>query len=245
MVSVETTVVPSPLLREILSFTFGTDDRLTNRLLTAVEWRELLERRGSMAIWTYDEGKASDMAFSFQDQLYLENCGFCASQLLHLAGANFSTIGLRARAAERYGICDDYAQLRGCPVCGWWVCTLLTGRAPFKQHDDGYLNSIDHVACCESSILRMCQFQLKNCEAIFLRKYGDRFDVHPRKFEEIVGSVFADFGFRVRVTSYSGDGGIDVVVFDGKNDVTTGIQVKRQRGKVNAEQIRSFRSAPF
>jgi restriction system protein len=73
-----------------------------------------------------------------------------------------------------------------------------------------------------------------------LVKYSDRFNIHPKKYEEIVGSVFSDFGYRVRVTSYSGDEGIDIFIFDGDNDSTVGIQVKRYKGNISAEQIRSF-----
>jgi restriction system protein len=76
--------------------------------------------------------------------------------------------------------------------------------------------------------------------AYLLARYGDRFDVHPRKYEEIVGGVFSDFGFRVRVTSFSGDEGIDILVLDGDDDATVGVQVKRYKGKISAEQIRSF-----
>lgn len=75
--------------------------------------------RDFMAIWTYDEGKTSDVALAFQDHLYLEKCGFCASPLQHLAGTDFSSVGLRARAADRYGICNDVAQYAagGFPLC--------------------------------------------------------------------------------------------------------------------------------
>lgn len=74
-------------------------------------------------------------------------------------------------------------------------------------------------------------------------RYGDRFAIHPKKYEDIVAGVFEDFGYKVKVTSFTGDEGVDVVVFDGAGDITTAIQVKRQRGKVKAEQIRSFLGA--
>jgi restriction system protein len=47
----------------------------------------------------------------------------------------------------------------------------------------------------------------------------------------------------VRVTSYSGDEGIDVAILDGEGGETAGIQVKRYQGKISAEQIRSFTGA--
>jgi restriction system protein len=75
-----------------------------------------------------------------------------------------------------------------------------------------------------------------------LAKYSERFTVHPRKYEELVASVFGGLGYKVRLTSFSGDDGIDVFVLDGDSD-TVGVQVKRYRGKIEAEQIRAFAGA--
>jgi restriction system protein len=75
-----------------------------------------------------------------------------------------------------------------------------------------------------------------------LAKYSDRFSIHPRQYEEVVASVFGGLGYKVRLTSFSGDDGIDVFVLDGGND-TVGVQVKRYRGKIEAEQIRAFAGA--
>ena len=119
--------------------------------------------------------------------------------------------------------------------------TCRTKQAPpYQQHDDGYLSLFR--ACGTLRDLNLNDISIPVCELrnYLLAKYGDRFQIHPKKYEDIVGSVFSDFGFRVRVTSYSGDDGIDVFIFDGDNDAIVGIQVKRQQGKVTAEQIRSF-----
>jgi restriction system protein len=41
------------------------------------------------------------------------------------------------------------------------------------------------------------------------------YDLHPRVFEEVVGSVFKDHGWQVKVTAYTGDDGVDVVLNNG------------------------------
>jgi restriction system protein len=61
--------------------------------------------------------------------------------------------------------------------------------------------------------------------------------------ELLVGDVFRNIGFNVRVTAYSNDDGIDLFVLDGKDDKTVGVQVKRYRNKIEAKQIRSFAGA--
>jgi restriction system protein len=73
-------------------------------------------------------------------------------------------------------------------------------------------------------------------------QYESRFAVHPRLFEETVASVFRDLGYRTRVTGYSHDDGIDVVM-DGPGDQIIGVQVKRWKNSVTVEQIRAFAGA--
>lgn len=70
------------------------------------------------------------------------------------------------------------------------------------------------------------------------------FEAHPKLFEDVVCSVFRDFGWNARVTACSGDDGIDVVL-DGESDSTVGVQVKRYKKekKIEAEQIRSLAGA--
>ena len=78
----------------------------------------------------------------------------------------------------------------------------------------------------------------------YLQINQDRvYDLHPRVFEEVVGSVFKDHGWRVKVTAYTGDDGVDVVLTGG--DKTVGVQVKKNKKerKVEAEQIRALAGA--
>jgi restriction system protein len=74
-------------------------------------------------------------------------------------------------------------------------------------------------------------------------RYSDRFKIHPRKYEEVVASVFREIGYYVRVTSYSNDDGVDAVLLDGKSGDLVGVQAKRYRGKIEAHQIREFAGA--
>jgi len=60
--------------------------------------------------------------------------------------------------------------------------------------------------------------------------------------EEVVESVFRDHGFRTFLTPRSGDDGIDVLLC-GPNDATVGVEVKRYRDSITAEQIRAFTGA--
>jgi restriction system protein len=140
----------------------------------------------------------------------------------------------------------DSEELRICLKCGWWI------------YDAEELNDweIGEIPVTDTYLFRACGTLLNldvtdasvPCDELrgyLLRKYKSRFKIDPRKFEEIVGSVFANYGYQIRVTSYSGDEGIDVIVLDGDGDKTIGVQVKRYKGTIGAEQIRSFVGALY
>jgi hypothetical protein len=70
-------------------------------------------------------------------------------------------------------------------------------------------------------------------------------DMHPRSFEDLIGRLLTTLGFiEVQVTSYSGDGGIDVrgtLAVGGITNVKTAIQVKRWANKVSGRTVRELR----
>jgi restriction system protein len=73
-------------------------------------------------------------------------------------------------------------------------------------------------------------------------KYEDCNKVHPRKFEEVVCTIFRDLGYRARITSYSADGGIDVYL-DGPDNALVGVQVKRYEKPIEIQQINALTGA--
>ncbi|MFY9852736.1 MAG: restriction endonuclease [Terracidiphilus sp.] len=196
----------------------------------------------AMAIWTYEESKAAESTKSLGEQCSVRVCPYCGALIQRIAlSCDHGSWFPEGNVDDYYGnFCSDVAQLQACLVCGWWVSTLINGRGPWKQHDDGFLNMYRSCGTLRDLDLNDISTPLEEVRAYLTAKYGDRFHVHPKKYEDIVGSVFSDFGFRVRVTSYSGDDGIDAMVLDGKDDAVVGIQVKRQREKITAEQIRAF-----
>lgn len=60
-----------------------------------------------------------------------------------------------------------------------------------------------------------------------------------KRMEYLVARVFAEGGYKSRVTAYGSDGGIDVIL-DGPNDTIISVQVKRYRGKIRVHQIREL-----
>lgn len=200
-----------------------------------------------MGIWTYSDQLAD--RDSIRSAVALARCPFCRSALRDLEKAEsesepFRDVELTVQKS-----------VRACAVCGWWV---LCREEFTRMHSPGHrpgdrlardtssppheLRRFGAVPCLKRFSLGDLSVPLQEVRAYLAGRYEERFDVHPRKFEEVVASVFADLGYRTRVTSYSGDNGIDVVL-DGPNDEVIGVQVKRHRNKIDVEQIRSLAGA--
>jgi len=135
--------------------------------------------------------------------------------------------------------CEVFVDVSICPACGWWsIGKQATLDSPAQIWDlffraEGALCSLD---------LSDIDVQIQEIRSFLMATYESRFDIHPRRFEEVVGSVFGDLGYDVAVTAYSRDGGIDIVLCNQSGE-RIGVQVKRYRHSIKVEQIRSFAGA--
>lgn len=139
-----------------------------------------------------------------------------------------------------------YLQIKVCKTCGWWnavrradVYTKMT----YKSAYIAYSISKGVGARLRELDVDDVNVPLDELRRYLLAKYSSRMSMNPRRFEEIVGGVFSDFGYVASVTSYSGDDGIDVALLESSSGTRIGVQVKRYQGKIGAEQIRSLAGA--
>jgi restriction system protein len=127
-----------------------------------------------------------------------------------------------------------------CPACGWWVVSSFGQQVSAIDQQEG-------TECAWGTLRNLdltdISIPIDELRRYLLVKYSERFNLDPRKFEEIVAGVFSDFGYCVRVTSFGSDDGIDVIALDGQSNNLVGVQVKRYRNRIEAEQIRSFAGA--
>lgn len=127
-----------------------------------------------------------------------------------------------------------------CSGCGWWIVLKETIKGP------GY-EGVQQLDACWGTLRNLdvsdVSEPLDELQEYLRHRYDERFKVNPRKYEELVESVFAGCGYTTRLTSYSRDRGIDVFILDGQGNDLVGIQVKRYKGKIEAEQIRSLAGA--
>jgi len=164
----------------------------------------------------------------------LSKCAFCDVRLHEL-------LEEVERPTENISI---YQYVRTCDDCGWWTVE----RRGVNVVDDGpYTRMFAKIGYAWGELRHLdlsdLSLPIGELRRYLLKKYSERFTLNPRRFEEIVADVFSDFGYTVRVTSFSGDNGIDVVALDGEEGDIVGIQVKRYKGKIVPEQIRAFAGA--
>jgi restriction system protein len=161
-----------------------------------------------------------------------EECIFCQYEMSRFPAQKFEA-----------GSKTLLAQFSFCRRCGWWtVYRVHQGEYPRTAGvAEGYSGTI---GCLKELDLTDVSIPLTEVRQYLLAREDSIYDIHPRLFEEVVCSVFKDMGWEARVTAYSGDDGIDVVL-DGPEDSTIGVQVKRYRRelRIEAEQIRSFAGA--
>lgn len=83
-------------------------------------------------------------------------------------------------------------------------------------------------------ILKINSFPFEGQKLNYLKK------IDPFVFEELLLSAFQNRGYKIkRNTKYTGDGGIDGVVYDKQNNMYL-IQAKRYSNYINKEHIKEF-----
>lgn len=123
-----------------------------------------------------------------------------------------------------------------CRVCGWWMIhQAYWGQTNHNMWEINYGGSgaLKHLDVTD------IQSPIEIVRGYLSSRYDARFDIHPRKFEEVVASVFSDFGYDAFTTAYSGDGGIDVLLSNNGPDLI-GVQVKRYKNVIEVDQIRAL-----
>src|SRR3954451_23885516 len=179
-------------------------------------------------MWMYDEVGRLLMLRS----IGAEDCIYCLYRMHRMNPLKF----------EQDDLCY-LVQLSICLRCGWWYV--------YRVHQGEHPRSSDLIESYSGAIGSLKELDLEDVSAplnevrhYLLAKREAVFRVHPKLFENVVCSVFQSFGWTARVTAYSGDQGIDVILESGSGK-TIGVQVKRYRekAKIEVEQIRSLAGA--
>jgi len=169
-----------------------------------------------------------------------ETCLFCRVPLRSVEERCYDTWAFT-------GVSNVEKSVRMCPWCGWWVAQkCVRSRAYIGRNltpdRSAYKSAYGSVGCLAQFDDVDATTPLHEIRAYLARDPETRFRLTASQFEQVVGSVFSDFGYLTEVSGRSGDGGVDVVLRD-SFDRRIGVQVKRWRQKVKVEQLRALLGA--
>jgi restriction system protein len=163
------------------------------------------------------------------------NCIYCTAEL-----ENFKHTGITGFADGSYEL-SWLRELHTCNGCGWWIVEEFQRIV----EDDWYQRQTRRRRAGALCNLDLTDITVPLSE---LRRYlSVRFDkvggVPPARVERLVASVFREHGYVTTVTGRSGDGGIDILLLDKSDKSRIGVQVKRYKASIEAEQIQAFAGA--
>lgn len=198
-----------------------------------------------MGIWLYQDyrnknEKNNIYANTTYSTVRSKYCIFCKNQMYLLSYEDFPESTFSHRWLDKL--------IKICPVCGWWSVLkkdygdFRWGLSEQERYDNFVYYEYGTVAILKKLDITDISIPIEDIKQYLLAKYEYRYDIHPRKLEEIVASIFRNIGYYVRITSYQNDGGIDVIL-DGKDQKTIGVQVKRYKNSIRVSQIREFTGA--
>jgi hypothetical protein len=106
-----------------------------------------------------------------------------------------------------------------CPRCGWWASgvTNFNGEK-FERIIEAGLREfeINDGALAIAEVISHVS-----------KRHRDIFTLTPRKFEEVVASVYSDIGWQAELTRQTRDGGVDIVCLANSSGETCIVECKR------------------
>ncbi len=210
-----------------------------------------------MSIWLYKE----EVETPSLEDIIQEKCRFCNGILSRIeiddrwAGISNKVYDLHRNTilymAEIHGdfILEDMelieepeeraVYLHTCSLCGWWY---VSKEIYLRTKNQFWLATFGAVASLKKLDLVDIRLPLDEVRQYLFYNPKCRYNIHPRLFEEVVASVFSNYGFKAEVTAYSADGGIDVILHNNMNQIVV-VQVKRSKNSIKISSIREFLGA--
>ena len=96
-----------------------------------------------------------------------------------------------------------------------------------KLHDSDYDEEETWIGILKSLNVSDGELALKELGVHLRRQFSDARLITPRRFEELVGDVYRNLGFSVRITAQTHDGGFDLVLVERSTGEQILVECKR------------------
>jgi HJR/Mrr/RecB family endonuclease len=162
-----------------------------------------------------------------------QRCPMCKKSLFYYEYAEIEKIRLQHILSDQLG----QVSISICKFCGWAEASCVHSSEDYRGT---YETEMFSNGCLQTYNINErsapIQFIINELE----REPSQIYKLDPRKVEEIVAQAYLELGYETILTSYQGDGGIDVFVSNGKR--LAGVQVKRFREdrKITVKEIREI-----
>jgi hypothetical protein len=114
------------------------------------------------------------------------------------SASDMRNLGHAETAIERFD--NAYIPLRAqCAKCGWWMNRIRYGR------DDNVLNTC--AAALTKFDIKDPRVRIPELRSHLAEHFSDIRALPPRRVEEVIGDLYADQGYEVRLTKHTRDGG--------------------------------------
>ncbi len=127
-----------------------------------------------------------------------------------------------------------------CQQCGWWEHSY---HSQIESSDDQWFKNWE--AKVNSAILKKFdidsnQIPLRTLENYLSKNPDNIINIHHKKMEELVGSIFSEhYKCSAKVVGHSNDGGIDVILIISDKPIV--VQVKRRKSLKTKESVAPIR----
>jgi hypothetical protein len=126
-----------------------------------------------------------------------------------------------------------------CPRCGWWASgvTNFNGEQ-FERVIEAGLREFE---------INDGRLAIKEVVSHVSKRSEDIYTLTPRKFEEVVASVYSSIGWRAELTKQTRDGGVDIICMKNSSGENCIIECKRysRSRKVGIEAVDRLVGAAF
>lgn len=168
----------------------------------------------------------ASIAYDKYKNSYYKKCPYCASKITEV---------LKLSGVDNYNETEKHHHCNGCFNCGWWYYERNDMDGPWMPG-----HQIRQIASLKKFNVSSDQLPLEALKLELLKRPKIIYDIHHKKFEELVADVLKDFlNVEVNIIGKRGDGGIDLVYINGDNPFA--VQVKRRQRPEKTETVKIIR----